>query len=164
MSPLPHRPVPRRSRLTIALAISLGLHLLLLPWIAKDAIFHVPAQARRTAVGLVATPRSQVQHAQRGPPNSAPSAGRSSPDLSPQLPPALEQEKAKQQKMEGQVVALGEPKDERPPDQPTKYLSEHDSRVLKETRAKETSAFFKNALSKIRKEGKNERARDTAPP
>src|SRR6266404_5009859 len=112
MSPLPHRPVRRRSRLTIALAISLGLHLLLLPWIAKDAVFHVPAQVRRTAVGLVATPRNQVQHAQRGPPNSAPSAGKSTPDLSPQLPPALEQEKAKQQKMEGQVVALGERKDD----------------------------------------------------
>jgi hypothetical protein len=34
MSPLPHKPVRRRSRLTIALAVSLGLHLLLLPWIA----------------------------------------------------------------------------------------------------------------------------------
>ncbi|HYR19525.1 MAG TPA: hypothetical protein VEQ15_08535, partial [Myxococcales bacterium] len=157
MSPLPHRPVRRRSRLTIALAVSLGLHLLLLPWIAKDAIFHVPAQPRRTAVGLVATPRSQVQHAQRGPPNSAPSAGRSSPDLSPQLPPALELEKAKRpERMDGQVVAQGEPKDERPPDQPTKYLSEHDSRVLKETQAKEKSAFFKNALSKVQREGKNE--------
>ena len=160
MSPLPHRPVRRRSRLTIALAVSLGLHLLLLPWIAKDAVFHVPPQVRSTAVGLVATPRNQVQHAQRGPPNSAPSAGRSTPDLAPQLPPALEQEKVKQpDKMEGQVVALGEPSDERPPDKPTKYLSEHDSRVLKETRAKETSAFFKNALSKVQREGKNDAAR-----
>jgi len=159
MSPLPHRPVRRRSRLTIALAISLGLHLLLLPWIAKDAVFHVPPQARRTAVGLVATPRSQVQHAQRGPPSSAPSAGQSSPDLSPQLPPALELEKKKPDLKEGQVVALGEPKDERPPDQPTKYLSEHDSRVLKETVAKERSAFFKNALSKVQREGKNEVAK-----
>ena len=160
MSPLPHRPVRRRSRLTIALAVSLGLHLLLLPWLAKDAVFHVPPQVRRTAVGLVATPRNQVQHAQRGPPSSAPSAGQSTPDLSPQLPPALEQEKAKQRdKMEGQVVALGEPKDERPPDKPTKYLSEHDSRVVKETRAKETSPFFKNALSKVQREGKNDAAR-----
>jgi len=160
MSPLPHRPVRRRSRLTIALAVSLGLHLLLLPWIAKDAVFHVPPQVRSTAVGLVATPRNQVQHAQRGPPSSAPSAGQSTPDLSPQLPPALEQEKAKQRdKMEGQVVALGEPKDERPPDKPTKYLSEHDSRVVKETRAKETSPFFKNALSKVQREGKNDAAR-----
>ena len=159
MSPLPHRPVRRRSRLTIALAISLGLHLLLLPWIAKDAVFHIPPQVRRTAVGLVATPQSQVQHAQRGPPSSSPSSGQSTPDLSPQLPPALEQEKARAARMEGQVVALGEPKDERPPDQPTKYLSEHDSRVLKETRAKETSPFFKNALSKVQREGKNDAAK-----
>ena len=160
MSPLPHRPVRRRSRLTIALAISLGLHLLLLPWIAKDAVFHMPV--RPTAVGLVATPRSQVPHAQRGPPSSSPSSGQSSPDLSPQLPPALEQEKQRQlEKMQGQVVSLGEPKDERPPDKPTKYLSEHDSRVLKETRARETSPFYKNALSKVQREGKNEAAKPT---
>ena len=157
MSPLPQRPVRRRSRLTVALAVSLGLHLLLLPWIAKDAVFHIPAQVRRTAVGLIATPRNQVQHAQRGPPGSSPSSGQSSPEVQPQLPTALEQEKAKPpEKMGGQVVSLGEPKDERPPDKPTKYLSEHDSRVLKETRAKETSAFFKNALSKVQREGKDD--------
>src|SRR5947208_3483449 len=71
--------------------------------------------------------------------------------------PALEQERPKPpDKMAGQVVSLGQPQDERPPDKPTKYLSEHDSRVLKETRAKETSAFHKNALSKVQREGKNE--------
>src|SRR5262249_35081638 len=164
MSPLPQKPVRRRSRLTIALAISLGLHLLLLPWIAKDAVFHLPTQARRTAVGLVPTPRSPVQHAQRGPPSPAPSAGQSSPDVSPQLPPALEELKPKQpEKINGQVVSLGEPQDQRPPDKPTKYLSEHDSRVLKETRARETSPFFKNALSKVQREGKNEAGKPKTP-
>jgi TonB family protein len=157
MSPLPHKPVRRRSRLTLALAISLAVHLLLLPWIAKDAVFHIPPQVRHTAVGLIATPRDQVQHAQRGPPGASPSPGQSSSDLRPQLPPALEQERPKPpDKMAGQVVSLGQPQDERPPDKPTKYLSEHDSRVLKETRAKETSAFYKNALSKVQREGKNE--------
>jgi TonB family protein len=160
MSPLPHRPVRRRSRLAVALVVSLGIHLLLLPFIAQDAVFHVPPQARRTPVGLIATPRSQVQQAQRGPPGSAPSAGQSSPDLRPQLPPSLEQPKPKPpDKVGGQVVSLGQPTDERPPDSPTKYLSEHDSRVVKETRAKETSPFYKNALSKVQKEGKNEAAK-----
>src|SRR3989440_5656349 len=160
MSPLPHRPVRRRSRLAVALVVSLGLHLLLLPFIAQDAVFHVPPQVRRTPVGLIATPRSQVQQAQRGPPGSAPSAGQSSPDLRPQLPPALEQPKPKPpDKTGGPVVSLGQPQDERPPESPTKYLSEHDSRVVKETRAKETSPFFKNALSKVQKEGKNDAAR-----
>ncbi|HYZ88623.1 MAG TPA: energy transducer TonB [Myxococcales bacterium] len=164
MSPLPHRPVRRRSRLTIALAVSLGLHLLLLPWIAKDAVFHIPPQLHRTPVGLIATPQNQVQHAERGLPGNAPSAGHSAPDqLRPQLPPALEPPKPKPaEKMEGQVVSLGQPKDERPPDKPTKYLSEHDSRVLKETRARETSPFFKNALSKVQKEGKNDAAKNAA--
>jgi TonB family protein len=163
MSPLPHRPVRRRSRLTIALAVSLGLHLLLLPWIAKDAIFHVPPQVRRTPVGLIATPQSQVQHAQRGPPGASPSAGQSTPELRPQLPPALEAAKPKpQEKLDGQVVSLGQPKDERPPEQPTKYLSEHDSRVVKETRARDTSPYYKNALSKVQKEGKDDAAKNAA--
>src|SRR5205814_4644271 len=56
------------------------------------------------------------------------------------------------------VVSLGQPQDERAPDKPTHYLSEHDSRVLKETRARETSPFFKNVLPKAQREGKDERA------
>src|SRR5258706_10139876 len=39
------------------------------------------------------------------------------------------------------------------------YLSEHDSGVLKETRARETSPFHKNALSKVQREGKDDAAR-----
>jgi TonB family protein len=97
-----------------------------------------------------------VQRAQRGPPSNSPSAGKSAPELQPQLPPALAEERSKPDKLEGQVVSTGQPQDERPPDKPTKYLSERDSRVLKETRARETSPFFKNALSKAQREGKNE--------
>jgi len=142
---LPQKPVKRRSRLLAALLASLALHLLLLPWIAKDAVFHVPARPRRTLVGLVPTPNGQVQHAQQGAPSNTPSSGHSE-DLTPKLPPP------------GQVVSLGQPQDERAPDKPTHYLSEHDSRVLKETRARETSPFFKNVLPKAQREGKDERA------
>lgn len=159
MSPLPQRPVRRRSRLILALAISVAIHLLLLPWIAKDAIFHVPPQTRRTSVGLVATPNSQLQHAQRGVPSNTPSTGHSVPELQPKLPPALEEQRPKPpEKIDGQIVSLGQPKDERPPDAPTKYLSEHDSRVAKEMRSRDTDAFFKNPLSKRQLEGKNDRA------
>ena len=157
---LPQKPVKRHSRLLLALLLSLGAHLLVLPWIAKDAIFHIPAKARRTLVGLVAQPSGAVQHAQQGMPSNTPSTGHSvPPDLTPALPPAIaEAEKEKPpEKISGQVVSLGQPQDERPPDKPTHYLSEHDSRVLKESRAKETSAFYKNTLSKVQKEGKDAR-------
>jgi TonB family protein len=60
------------------------------------------------------------------------------------------------------VVALG-PTNEKAPDKATKYLSEKDSRVEKETRARETSAFFKNALPKIQKEGRNDKSEQGAP-
>jgi len=158
---LPQKPVKRHSRLFAALLVSLGAHLLLLPWIAKDAVFHVPGKQRRMAVGIIPTPNGQVQHAQRGLPSDTPSSGHSVPDdLTPRLPPLVaEPEKPRPpEQISGQVVSLGQPKDERPPDKPTHYLSEHDSRVLKETRARETSAFYKNALSKAQREGKDERA------
>jgi TonB family protein len=159
--PLPQKPVERRRRILTALAIGVGAHVLLLPVIAKDAIFKMPAQPRRTSVGLVSQ-RSTVPRTAA--PNSPATPGQSL-NLQPKLPKDdLEELRAKeQQKIQGQVVALGQPKDERPPAQPTKYLSEKDSRVLKETRARETSAFFKNALSKIQKEGKNEKRDQPAP-
>src|SRR5256885_2087549 len=154
---LPQKPSKRRSRLLAALLASLGLHLLLLPLIAKDAVFHV--RPKRTLVGLVPTPSGQVQHAQRGQGSNRPSSDHSQ-DLSPKLPPPIaESEKQKPaEQVSGQVVSLGQPQDERPPDKPTHYLSEHDSHVLKETRARETSPFFKNVLPKAQREGKDERA------
>jgi TonB family protein len=157
--PLPQKPVERRRRILTALAIGLGAHVVLLPVIAKDALFKLPAQPRRTSVGLV-TQRSSVP---RTAANSPPTPGQSM-NLQPKLPKDdLEKLAEEQQKIQGQIVALGQPKDERPPTQPTKYLSEKDSRVLKETRARETSAFFKNALSKTQKEGKNEKRPEPAP-
>src|SRR3954463_6641812 len=157
---LPHKPVKKHNRLFAALLVSLGIHVLLLPFIAKDAVFHVRAKAPRMLVGLTPTPTSPVQHAQQGLPSNTPSSGHSvPPDLQPKLPPPIADADKERppEKISGQVVSLGQPQDERPPDKPTHYLSEHDSRVLKETRAKETSAFYKNALSKAQKEGKDAR-------
>ena len=163
--PLPQKPARRARRLTTALVVSLGAHLLLLPWLAKDALFHMPAQPKRQVVSLVGTPRSQIQHAQQGAAGHVPSPGeRPATPNAPRLPPAPAPEPEKDEKLNGQVVSLGQPTDERAPDKPTKYLSEHDSRVIKETRAKETSAFFKNVLSKVQREGKNEKARAPQPP
>src|SRR5205085_9794034 len=117
---LPHKPAKRRSRLLAALLASLGLHLLLLPWIAKDAVFHVPARAKRTLVGLVSTPNGQVQHAQQGVPSTTPSSGHSQ-DLSPKLPPPIADAEQPQtpQQFSGRVVSLDNPKDQQPPDMPT---------------------------------------------
>lgn len=144
----------------LAVAISVLGHLLLLPVLAKDSLFHMPRRPVKQVVTLMATPRSQVMRP--GPSTGAVTSG--APQQGPQLPPALrpppppEQEKLRG----GQVVSLG-PTNEQAPDKPTKYLSEHDSRVLKEMRARETSAFYKNALSKVQKEGRNEKQAQGAP-
>ena len=161
--PLPQKPTRRGRRLTTALVVSVAVHLLLLPWIAKDAIFRLPTRMKRQVVSLVGQPRNANQQAQAGQAGRIPTPGEApNPALQPKLPPAPAPVPEPEQKLNGQVVSLGQPTDERPPDKPTKYLSEHDSRVLKETRARETSAFFKNALSKVQKEGKNEKARPPA--
>jgi TonB family protein len=161
--PLPQKPIRRGRRLTIALAVSVAAHLLLLPWIAKDAIFHLPTRVKRQVVSLVGQPRTPNQQMQAGQSGHVASNTPVDPALQPKLPPSPAAIPEPEQKLNGQVVSLGQPADERAPDKPTKYLSEHDSRVLKETRARETSAFFKNALSKVQKEGKNEKARPPAP-
>ena len=155
MGALRSPPPSKRSRLIAALVASLVAHAILLPLLASGAAFtgvHPPQ--KRSAVSLVATPRSQVQRAPAFP-GQRPSAGTS--PLEPRLPAALPQlaevKPKEPEKIEGQVVAIGQPKDERAPEKPTKYLSEKDSRAEKESRAKETSPFFKNALSKVQKEG-----------
>ena len=156
--PLPQQPVRRGQRLTLAVAISVVGHLLLLLGVAKDAMFHAPKHPPKQVVSLVTSSRSQLQGI-RGGPQTSTSAG---PQVRvPKLPPTPPPEK--QEKLQpGQVVSLG-PTNEKAPQKETKYLSEKDSSVDKETRARETSAFFKNALSKIQKEGREDKAEQGAP-
>ena len=56
--PLPQQPVRRGRRLTIAVALSIAVHLLLLLGIAKDAMFHAPKHPVNQVVSLVASNRS----------------------------------------------------------------------------------------------------------
>src|SRR5205085_5979095 len=109
---------------------------------------------------LTTANRSQLQGIRPGGPRSSTAAPQAQV---PQLPPTPPLEAEKQEKLEsGQVVSLG-PTNEQTPDKPTKYLSEKDSRVEKETRARETSAFYKNALSRLQKEGRNDKPEQGAP-
>jgi len=153
--PLPQQPVRRGRRLTLAVGVSVVAHALLLLGIAKDALFRPPHDKQQQVVSLVTSNRTQLQGLRSGGPQSA----SNSPVVrTPALPPALVPPPEKQEKLEkGQVVSLG-PTNDQAPDKATKYLSEHDSRVEKETRARETNEFYKNALSKLQKEGRNDKA------
>ena len=161
---LPYQPLDRRSRITLAVAISIAAHLVVLPWAAKDWVFKLPPKQHRMAVSLAGPSRAgETSPAAQASRSALPSSGTSKSATKPAEPAKPEEEiPLVPVKIDGQIVALGPPKDERPPAQPTRYLSEHDSRVLKETRARETSAFFKNALSKVQKEGKQERVESPA--
>ena len=159
--PLPQQPVRPQRRLMLAVAISLIAHVAVLPFIARDGMFQMPKHPMKQVVALVSTPRSQIMR--MGP--STGSVTQSGPvQKAPQLPPAVKPPEPPQpEKLPGgQIVSLGQTND-LAPDKPTKYLSEHDSKVLKETRARETSAFFKNALSKVQKEGRNDKQASGAP-
>jgi TonB family protein len=159
--PLPQQPVRRGRRLTIAVTASVAVHFLLLLGIASDAMFHPPKKMEQQVVSLVTSNRSQLQGLRSG----GPQVIAKGPQVQvPQLPVAPKPiEEQKREKLEkGQVVSLG-PTNNQAPDKETKYLSEHDSKVEKETRARETSAFFKNALSKVQKEGRNEKTESGAP-
>ena len=59
--PLPQKPVRRGSRLSLAVAISLIAHALVLPFVARDANFHMPKHPVRQVVSL----RAQGRTAQR---------------------------------------------------------------------------------------------------
>src|SRR5215813_10267467 len=135
--PLPQQPVRRGRRLTVAVATSIVAHLLLLMGIAKDAIFHVAGKPQQQVVSLVTSNRSQLQGIRGGPRTTSASPQK---QQVPQLPPAVLVEKH-EKVPPGQVVSLG-PTNNKAPDKPTKFLSEKDSSVEKETRARETSAFY----------------------
>lgn len=152
--PLPQQPVRRGRRLILAVGVSLGAHVLLLLGIAKDAIFHPPHRLQQQVVSLVTSNRSQLQGLRSGGPQSANSARQVQ---LPALPPAVMPPEKHEKLESGQVVSLG-PTNNQAPDKATKYLSEHDSRVEKETRARDTNAFYKNALSKLQKEGRADKA------
>ena len=157
--PLPQQPVRRGRRLALAVAVSVAVHVLLLLGVAKDAMFHAPGHTPPQVVSLVTSNRSQLQGIRGGPQTSAAGPQQQIPRLPAAVPPPPE----KQEKLQpGQVVSLG-PTNEKVPDKQTKYLSEKDSRVEKETRARETSAFFKNALPKTQKEGRTDKADQGAP-
>ena len=159
--PLPQQPVRRGRRLTIAVAVSVAVHFLLLLGIASDAIFHPPKKMQQQVVSLVTSNRSQLQGIRSGGPQVIAKGQVQIPQLPPAVkPPQTEEKKEKLEK--GQVVSLG-PTNNQAPDKETKFLSEHDSKVEKETRARETNAFHKNALSKLQKEGREDKAESGAP-
>jgi len=148
-APLPNR----RRRLIAAVVASLVAHVVAVPLLVRGST-GAPGP-KRTKVAMVATPRSQVLRVPTMPGLQG-SPGTSQATLSPHLPPAPKPAlapPAKPEPIDGQVVSIGQPKDERPPEAATKFLSEKDSRVDKQTRAKETSPFHKNALSRLQKEG-----------
>jgi TonB family protein len=155
---LPYKPLSRSSRIALAVGVSFAFHFALLPFAAKEWLLKFPAPQKRMAVSLTgprgAEKATGLQASRSQTPGQTATAPKSvKPEDQDKDKPKPEEVVVQPAKVDGQIVSLGPPKDERPPTEPTRYLSEHDSRVLKETRARETSAFFKNALSKVQKEG-----------
>jgi len=164
---LPQKPVRRGSRLGTAIAVSVLAHVLLLPFVAQDAIFKGPQHKQ----GVSIITRAQFQdilnrQAQSRAAESFNSSGQQTVPNKlkpPEEKKTEEEKKADALKLKGQLVSLPKPEDGRAPLKDTKYLAEFDSRVEKETRAKDASAFNKNALNKTVKEGRKDSAGEGAP-
>ena len=165
---LPQKPVRRGSRLGSAIAISVVAHLVLLPFVAKDAIFSSGPQ-HKTGVTVISRAQlqeilnRQAQARQDQPFNSSGQPANPNAKVKPPDEKKPEEKKEDLSKVKGQLVSLPTPEDGRAPLVQTKYLAEHDSRVEKETHAKDQSAFNKNALNKTVKEGRKDSAGQGAP-
>jgi TonB family protein len=151
---LVYQPMTSGQRAWLAIAIAVAVHLVLLPFVAKDAVFKFVAPPKRAQISLVPWNGSSTTASNQ---RSQSSTSRPTTPKTAAEKKKEEEEKAAQLKATGQIVSIGAPQNQEAPVVPTKYLSEYDSRVLKETRARETSAFYKNALSTVQKEGKKER-------
>jgi TonB family protein len=166
---LPQKPVRRGSRLGTAIAISVVAHVLLLPFVAQDAIFKGPQHKQGVAIISKAQfqdilNRQAQARAQSSNFNSSGQPATPNRLKPPEEKKAEEEKKAAELlKMKGQLVSLPKPEDGRAPLKDTKYLAEFDSRVEKETRAKDASAFNKNALNTTVKEGRKDSAGEGAP-
>jgi len=168
---LPYQPLSPAQRVTIAVLAAVAVHIAILPLIAKDALFKFTGPPHRTQISLLPSGANSNSLSAQERAKSQSSSSKATAPKTEEEKKKEEEEKIEQAKINGQIVSIGPPQDERKPIVPTKFLSEYDSRVLKEMRARETSAFYKNALSKEQKEGKKERVEqkphataDTAPP
>lgn len=139
--------MPRRSakapllRLGAAVVLALLTQLLLLLFIATTSSMPVPHASRLRG------PERPVSYRSLSPESFAKNRGANAPELA-QSPPAKAQAKPKPKPEEtpkGQVVAVPKGNEQKPEE--SAYLAESNNRVEKQSKAKETTAFYKNAMS-----------------
>lgn len=136
--PFPQRGQRRRRKAWVRVAWAAGLtlafHGLLLLWLAVVAA-HSPAPARGPALQPVALRSISADEWARS---------RQIGTSSPSLPAPLEEKKAEEREVDGQVVDVAPGNREEAKD--ARFLAPTANRVNKETRAKQTTPLYRNAM------------------
>jgi TonB family protein len=152
MGPTPPQPPPRRrktgsptARYAVAVLLALLLQGAFVGLLALMAYLQLnlppePQPARKPSAVALRPLTDQEWAKNRGPVPNNPNAPLA------QQPPRKKEEKPPEKKPQGQVVDVAPGNQQRDPD--AKYLAEHDNKVSKETRAREQTPFYKNAMPK----------------
>lgn len=143
-----------RRRLSLALALSLLAHALAFPFLVRGMTFKPPPPAKRPVV-LTQLSRSQLAAMRAA---RAPGAAQPAPAQAKPPPP----EPKTPERVKGQVVAVAPTKDTHPPED-TRFVSEFDTHVEKETAAKVRDPFAERVLPK-KTDGAKSVAGAPAPP
>jgi TonB family protein len=146
---VPHfdrRPDRRAARAAVAVGVSVLVHLLLLGalWVMSLLGWLTPPERPvQEPVALVDLSSAQWDQNRLSGPDAK---NKQAPSTSPKsTEPKKKEEKKDEPLPKGQVVAVAPGNKEKPKD--SRFLAEDDNTVDKETRAKDTTAFYKNAQS-----------------
>ena len=132
------RPEASRGRLLVAALLALLLHGALVGLLALLDFVSPPEHRPPKPSAVALRPLSAQEWAKnRGP--QAPNANANTP-----APPKKKEERKPEKTPNGQVVDVAPGNQQQAPD--AKYLAEHDNKVQKETRAREQTPFYKNAM------------------
>jgi TonB family protein len=140
-------------RLALALFAALLLHVGLAAMVVVASLLGLLFphgerwRAERSPVALLGVPASVWDQRRTLTPQTAPAEIPPSAKPSTPLAKAAEKPKEPPPKPDGQVVDV-EPGNDQKPEDTSRFLAEHNNRVQKESRAKETSQFYKNAMAK----------------
>ena len=137
------RPDRRGLRIALAALLTLLVHGAVILAVALFALLGwmggaSSPQKQPEAVSLMNLPAAQWDQNRKE--QNAPKTAQNTPP-----PPAPEEEKKKEPLPKGQVVDVQPGNDQKPPPD-SKYLADHDNKVEKQTRAKDQTPFYKNAM------------------
>lgn len=127
---------PERRRVLLFVAVALAAHALALPFLSSEVRGIGRAGVKPKPIKVVNLSPATLEQLRQN---------RAGP-LAAKTPPPAEKPEEKKEKLEGQIVDVPPTADDRAPED-ARYLSEHDTRVERETRSRNQSQFYRNSMN-----------------